>query len=197
MTGGSSSQHECKFSQIQTFALTRSPHKWTQSLKISLKHCNTTQDLLSTLNRHWTSNPNSCPNLHVEGNVGWCHLRKKKIVTYLFRVCSLPSHLITTCFCQRLCMLFRTPGIFCPKMIIRFICPARNLRLKVEYFCPKFSISRSLSTLQLPRAFRSSWCILYQESYLQLLFNGQGGLISPKLGTRTIIMGRRAYLPNM
>ena len=43
-----------------------------------------------------------------------------------------------------------------PKMIVRFICLARNLRLKCKYFCAKLSISRSLSTRQLPGVFQSS-----------------------------------------
>ena len=42
-------------------------------------------------------------------------------------------------------------------MIVRFICPARNLSLKVKYFHAKLFISRSLSTPQLPGAFWSSF----------------------------------------
>ena len=63
------------------------------------------------------------------------------------------------------CPTFR---IFCPKMIICFICSGRNLRLKVKYFCTKLSISRSLSTPQLLGAFWSSCLYIFQKSYLQL-----------------------------
>ena len=49
----------------------------------------------------------------------------------------------------------------CPKTIVRFICPARHLRLKVRYFRAKLSSSRSLLTPQLWDAFWSSSCFLF------------------------------------
>ena len=35
-------------------------------------------------------------------------------------------------------MIVLLPGFFCPKMIVRFIFPSRNLLLKVKYFTPNF-----------------------------------------------------------
>ena len=58
-------------------------------------------------------------------------------------------------------MLVLPPGFLGPKMIVRFICPTRNLRLKVKDFCAKLSISRSLSTPQLPGEFWSGCCFLF------------------------------------
>ena len=48
-------------------------------------------------------------------------------------------------------MIVLLPRFFCPKMIVWFIYLIRNLRLKVIYFHTKLSISRNLSTPQLPR----------------------------------------------
>ena len=45
-------------------------------------------------------------------------------------------------------------GFFGPEMIVWFICLTINLRLKVEYFRAKFSISKSLLTLQLSGCFK-------------------------------------------
>jgi hypothetical protein len=41
-------------------------------------------------------------------------------------------------------MIVLLPGFFCPKMIVRFICPHINLRLKVKYFSTKIYVSKSL-----------------------------------------------------
>ena len=53
------------------------------------------------------------------------------------------------------------PGFFGPKIIVPFICLARNLRLKVKYLRAKLSVSRSLLTPQLQGAFWSSFCFLF------------------------------------
>ena len=52
------------------------------------------------------------------------------------------------------------PGFVCPKMVDQFICPARNLRLKVKKNHVKLSSSRRLSTLQLLGGGWSSCCFL-------------------------------------
>ena len=73
-------------------------------------------------------------------------------------------------------MIVLPHGFFCPKMIVQFLCLAINSRLKFKYFDPKFSSSRSLSTLQLQGAFWSSFCFLFLKSYLQLLSPWLAGL---------------------
>ena len=89
-------------------------------------------------------------------------------------------------------MIVILPGFFCPKIIVQFICPARNLRLKVKRNPPTFYI-KSLSTPQLPGIFRSSCCILFKSHTYNYSVNGQCALILPKLETRTILLGRREY----
>ena len=42
-------------------------------------------------------------------------------------------------------MIVLLPGFFCPKMIVRFICPYINLRLKVKYFHKNLCIKKSLT----------------------------------------------------
>ena len=82
----------------------------------------------------------------------------------------------------------------CPEMIIRFIRPARNSRLKVKYFQAKLSLSRSLSTPQFQGGFRSRSRFIYFESHTyNYSANGQQALTSPKLRTQTIIFRRREY----
>ena len=44
-------------------------------------------------------------------------------------------------------MIVLPPGFFCPKLIVCFIYPVRNLRVEVKYFRAKLSSPRSLSTL--------------------------------------------------
>jgi hypothetical protein len=52
------------------------------------------------------------------------------------------------------------PGYFCPNIIVRFTCPARNVRLKVKYFRATLSSLRSLLTPQHLGAFWSSCYVL-------------------------------------
>ena len=95
-------------------------------------------------------------------------------------------------------MIVLPPRFCCPKMIVRLICLAKNLRLKVKYFRTKLSSSSSLSTLQLRGAFRSSWCFYYFKSHTyNYLVNGQRTLILPKLGTWTTIFGTEGVLSSL
>lgn len=66
-------------------------------------------------------------------------------------------------------MIVQPFGFFDPKMIVRFIYPARNLRLEVKYFHAKLSLSKILSMPQLSGVFQGSCCFLLEELYLQLL----------------------------
>ena len=94
-------------------------------------------------------------------------------------------------------MIVLPPWFFGPKMIVRFIWPARNLSLKVKYLRANLLPSRILLTPQLRGAFRSSSCCCcsYFECHTyNYSVNGQRALISPKLGTRTIVLGRWEYL---
>ena len=93
-------------------------------------------------------------------------------------------------------MIVLLPNFFLGfKTIVWFICPATNLRFKVKCFCAKLSSLRSLSTPKLQGTFRSSCCFFYFKSHTyNCTFNGQRALTSPKLGTRTIVLGRREYL---
>lgn len=83
-----------------------------------------------------------------------------------------------------------------PKSIVQFICPNINLRLKVEYCHAKLSWSRSLLTSQFWRAFQSRCCSFILKVILtsSRSVNGQQTLILPKLGIRTIILGRRSII---
>ena len=55
----------------------------------------------------------------------------------------------------------------CPKIIVRLFAWL-EIGAQSQIFCTKSSISRSRSTPQLPGAFWSRYCFLFQESYLQL-----------------------------
>ena len=67
------------------------------------------------------------------------------------------------------------PDFFVPKRLSGYL-PGYKLRLKVKYFHTKPSISRSLSTPQLPWAFRSSCCSLFLKLYLQVFSQWSMGL---------------------
>ena len=109
---------------------------------------------------------------------------------------------VLTYYSLRLKMIVLPPGIFfCPKMIVRFICPTINLRLKVKYFRAKLPSSRSLSTPQFRGAFWSSSSFLFEESYLQLLGQWSVGLILAKvrntdnhLGTEGVVCKWKIFL---
>ena len=74
------------------------------------------------------------------------------------------------------------------KMIVQFICMARNLRLTIKYYRTKLSISRNLLTPQLPGAFRTS-CYNFKSQTYNYSIDSQQAIISPKLETHTIILG--------
>ena len=82
-------------------------------------------------------------------------------------------------------------GFFCLKMIVCIICSARNLR-QVEYVRAKFSISRSLLTVQLLGHFRVVFFYFKSHTY-NYSVNGQRALVLPKLEAQTIILGWREY----
>ena len=65
----------------------------------------------------------------------------------------------TKCYSLYPKLIVLPPSLFGPKMIVQFISPAKNLRLKVKYFCAKLSSSRSLSTLQLHETFENIYNI--------------------------------------
>ena len=83
---------------------------------------------------------------------------------------------------------------FCPKMIVQFICPARYLRLKVKYFCTKLSSSSIFLTLQFRGRFGVVIVFNFKSHAYNYSVNGQWALISPKLGTWAIVLGRREYI---
>ena len=99
-----------------------------------------------------------------------------RIVLHDWNEGMLAGEIHLTIYSLRPKMIVSLPGFFGPKTILWFICPARNLRYKVKYFCAKLSISRGLLTPQLPGAFWSSCCFLFEESYLQLLGQWSAGL---------------------
>ena len=72
------------------------------------------------------------------------------------------------------------PEFFGPKMIVQFICPPRNLRFKIKYFCTKVIISRSLLIPQLPGGFQffSKLRVILSTTRQWL-----GGLYLAKIGT--------------
>ena len=76
------------------------------------------------------------------------------------------------------------PRFVCPKMVVQFICPARNLRLKVKKNHVKLSSSRRLSTLQLLGGGFGVVVVFYCKSHsYNCSVNGQRALFSPKSRT--------------
>ena len=82
---------------------------------------------------------------------------------------------------------------FGPKMIVRFISPARNLMLKVKYFRAKLSTSRSLWHRNFWRRYRVVVVLSCKSHTYNCSVNGQQTLILPKLETRTITLGWRKH----
>ena len=90
-------------------------------------------------------------------------------------------------------MIVLLPGFFGLKTIVRLTCPTRTLRLSQIFLCQTFYIKKSFLHCNFRGHFRVVVVLYFKSHTYNYSVHGQRALISPKLETRLIILGRREY----